>query len=61
MLKRRLSERDIRGVVALRRGAVRQTPDGLRCLPVEPTPEERAQVLAEHAAWVPTGRSSPPD
>lgn len=40
-----MTEREIRAVVAVRRGAVRQTPEGLRCLPVEPTPAERRRVL----------------
>ena len=50
--KKKLTEADIRALVALRRGAVRQTPEGLRCLPVVPTPDERACVLAEHAGWM---------
>ena len=49
--RKQLTEADIRSLVALQRGAVRQTPEGLRCLPVVPTPDERACVLAEHAAW----------
>ena len=40
--KKKLTEADIRALTALRRGALVQTPEGLRCLPVEPTPEERA-------------------
>ena len=50
--KKKLTEADVRGLVALRRGALRQTPQGLRCLPIVPTPEERRCVLAEHAAWL---------
>ena len=50
--KKELTEADVRALVAVRRGALRQTPEGLRCLPVEPTPEERARVLAEHAERV---------
>ena len=46
-----LTEREIRALVAVRRGALRQTPEGLRCLPVEPTPEERARVLADAEHW----------
>ena len=54
MKKRRkgLTEADIRALTALRRGAFVQTPEDLRCLPVEPTPEERARALAEHEAWM---------
>ena len=48
--RKQLTEADIRSLVALQRGAVRQTPEGLRCLPVVPSPDERACVLAEHAA-----------
>ena len=29
--KKKLTEADVRGLVALRRGALRQTPEGLRC------------------------------
>lgn len=50
-----MTEREIRAVVAVRPGAVRQTPEGLRCLPVEPTPAERARVLNDEA-WAATLR-----
>ena len=47
-----LTEADVRALTALRRGAFVQTPEGLRCLPVEPTPAERARAIAEHEAWM---------
>lgn len=49
---KKLTEADVRALVAVRCGALRQTPEGLRCLPVEPPPEERARVLAEHTVWL---------
>ena len=50
--KKKLTEADIRALVAVQRGALRQTPEGLRCLPVAPTLDERARELAEHATWL---------
>ena len=59
--KKKLTEADIRALTALRRGALVQTPEGLRCLPVEPTPEERAARIAEHEAWMRGGTHARPD
>ena len=49
--RKKLTEADIRALTALKRGALVQTPEGLQCLPVEPTPAERARAIAEHEAW----------
>ena len=54
-----MTESEIRALTALRRGALVQTPEGLRCLPVEPTPAERARAIAEHEAWM--ARATPAD